>query len=78
MAKETCLKCGTLPTKQGYYWATSTKYPNWPRVIVQVTKNGHGHTRCYVNRFTSSFGIEEFIDWHGPLVDHAPLPPKED
>lgn len=68
--KKGCDRCEVTPIESGYYWATSRKYENWSRVIVWIGKNGHGRLRVYVPRFgSSSFGLEDFKDWSGPVVE---------
>lgn len=69
MKRKSCQRCEVTPTQPGYYWATCRKYPNWPRVIVKVGKNGHGHTRVFVIPHSGSFGLEEFGDWNGPITE---------
>jgi len=64
------------PTRHGVYFASHRHY-GW-RSVVEVGPNGHKHTRVYVARFSSSFGIEEFTDWMGPLSDPADTPACQD
>lgn len=76
MAKRKPSPCD-CPVEMGFYWATNRKYA-WRR-IVHVARNGHKHVRVYAgSRFCSSFGIEEFADYYGPLEDPWPLKVKHD
>lgn len=56
------------PSVHGYYWATNIKY-RW-RGIVLVDQDGNGHVRAFHHRMSSSsYGLEQFDDWDGPLTD---------
>lgn len=59
--------CDCVPTAPGYYFARHRKW-RW-REVVKVERNGHGHVRAYVHRMSGSFGLEEFTDYAGPLMD---------
>jgi hypothetical protein len=50
---------------EGYYWATHRRY-GW-RAVVLIGKDGFKHTRAFTARSSSSFNVEEFTDFKGPL-----------
>lgn len=71
MAKHCRDDCGCVPMHDGYYWATSRKYPNWGRVVVMIGKNGRGHRRAFVARFGSSYDVCDFTDYGKRLVERT-------
>lgn len=77
-AKSWCAgKCITVPTEQGFYWATEREANCWGKCwsgILWIGKNGHGHLRAYTpGRYGyMSKNITDFTDWHGPLTDPRP------
>jgi hypothetical protein len=73
-----CKKCPNFhEAPDSYWWATHKRY-RW-RGVVLVALNGGGHRRVFHARFSSgSYGIEDFEDWDGPLLDpHPPARAKE-
>jgi len=62
-------KCQCVPLEDGYYWATSLKYPQWGRVIVQLGRNGHKHRRAYLCWYDSSYDPCDFTDYSERIVE---------
>lgn len=66
-------KCDCIPAEEGHYWATYNPARSKPyRVLLQLGKDGNGHLRCFVARWSGSANPNEFADYSERIAD-----PKE-
>jgi hypothetical protein len=65
------------PTEPGWYWA---RWLGEPRAVVEVIVHGDGEAAAYRTGIPGGFPLDDFTDWHGPLVppDAQIVPLRDD